>query len=104
MFFNGDPSQLLVSVFLFESVDACAGGCSFMPSLKLRMPSARPLPSSGSFFGPNNSRAIAATSSQCHGENSPIKTSDSLSDQCQNIGYGRPVGKSNEYTIPSDAV
>src|SRR5580658_3688711 len=66
-----------------------------MPSLKLRIPSARPLPSSGSFFGPNKSRAIAATTSQCHGENSPITTSNGLYRQCQLIAYGRLKGKSN---------
>src|SRR5262249_23100827 len=39
------------------------------------MPSARLFPSSGNFLGPNKSRAISATSNQCHGENSPTRTS-----------------------------
>lgn len=68
----------MASVFLFCSLEACAGGCSFNPSLNPRMPSARPLPSSGSFFGPNRIRAINATNSQCQGENSPTKTSTQL--------------------------
>jgi hypothetical protein len=89
--------QFLFSEFLFWSLAAGAGGCSFMPSLKPRMASARPLPNSGSFLGPNNTRAMSATMSQCHGENSPTKTSqDAAGTSCRlQLGYGTPQAMSN---------
>src|SRR5579859_366465 len=42
-----------------------------MPSFKARIPSPRPLPSSGNFFGPNTSRAIKKMTSRWVGCNRP---------------------------------
>src|ERR1700722_7818054 len=44
---------------------------AFMPALKPRMLSPSPLPNSGSFLGPNTSKAIPKIISKCIGWNSP---------------------------------
>src|SRR5579885_2677106 len=51
----------------FSSSAGVAESLPFMESLKLRIPSPRPLPSSGSFLGPNTSRAMNKMTSRCIG-------------------------------------
>src|SRR5271157_3141911 len=68
---RGEPGQAFGSL---DSVVvlACspeAGGLSFIPSFRARIPSPSPLPSSGSFFGPKTSRAMAKITSRCVGRN-----------------------------------
>src|ERR1700693_3495925 len=48
-----------------------ASTCSFIADLKPRIPSPIPLPSSGSFLGPNTSKAIPKITNRCLGCNSP---------------------------------
>src|ERR1700675_627675 len=48
-----------------------ASTCSFIADLKPRIPSPIPLPSSGSFLGPNTSNAIPKITNRCVGCNSP---------------------------------
>src|SRR4029077_11612222 len=62
-----ESGQLLVSVFFLWSEEACAGGLSFKPPFRARIPSPRPFPSSGSFLGPNTSKAIKKITSRCIG-------------------------------------
>jgi len=47
------------------------GFSSFMLSLNPRIPSAMLLPSSGNFFGPKNTTAMAKMTSKCWGRSSP---------------------------------
>src|SRR2546425_10115286 len=53
-------------VFLSER-----SSCSFIADLKPRIPSPIPLPSSGSFLGPNTSKAIPKIANRCVGCKSP---------------------------------
>src|SRR6266478_2129522 len=54
---------------------------SFIPFLSARMPSPRPLPSSGSFLGPNTSNAMAKITSRCVGWKRPSSMETSQNRQ-----------------------
>src|SRR5204863_7452876 len=53
---------------------------SFMPSFRARIPSPSPLPSSGNFFGPKTSKAIAKIIIRCVGWNRPSNIATSRED------------------------
>src|ERR1700690_809548 len=79
-------TQALFSVFTSDFTSGLTSGftsafasslLSFIPSFNARMPSPKPLPSSGSFLGPNTSKAIKKITSRCIGWKRPsnIRTS-----------------------------
>src|SRR5437660_7916995 len=65
-----DGRELLLS---YEAMVVLSerSSCSFIADLKPRIPSPIPLPSSGSFFGPNTSKAIPKITNRCVGCKSP---------------------------------
>src|SRR6266851_9796789 len=65
----GTASDQCLTPSGFTSVDS--SGFSLMADLKPRIPSPIPLPNSGSFLGPNTSRAIPKITSRCIGWNNP---------------------------------
>src|SRR5215471_2852396 len=70
---NGQQAQLLLWLGETSASALFAGsiGESFIPSFKARMPSPIPLPSSGSFLGPNTSKAMKKITSRCIGWKRP---------------------------------
>src|ERR1700690_1863220 len=71
---NDNAAQAFSSGFVSVFVSACVGlaaAPSFIPSRNARKPSPRPLPSSGSFLGPKNNRAMKKITSRCMGWNRP---------------------------------
>src|SRR5258708_9867904 len=61
------PLVMLWSCATVVVVLAGLSSSVFMADLKPRMPSPIPLPSSGSFFGPNTSKAIPQITNRCMG-------------------------------------
>src|ERR1700687_4607263 len=60
------------------AVVACSVEPSFIPSFRARMPSPIPLPSSGSFLGPNTSKAIKKITRRCIGWKRPSNIQTSI--------------------------
>src|ERR1700729_1748035 len=65
-----DSSGLGVTVCEVSAGLLTSSVTPFMPSLKPRRPSPRPLPSSGSFLPPNRTRTTTAMTMRCVGVNS----------------------------------
>src|SRR5882762_10710777 len=68
--FAGTAQLQSLTTSVFASVGSSAA-FSLMADLKPRIPSPIPLPNSGSFLGPNTSRAIPKITSRCIGWNNP---------------------------------
>src|SRR6266550_4425636 len=79
-----DGRELLLS---YEAMVVLSerSSCSFIADLKPRIPSPIPLPSSGSFLGPNTSKAIPKITNRCVGCKSPSNINLSLILKSQNI-------------------